>query len=271
MQHKRILSVQDISCVGQCSLTVALPLLSALGHECAILPTSLLSSHTAFTHTSFLSLTDEVPSILDAWKQEHISFDALVAGYIGTSECLALLPCIIEDFIEKDGKKIIDPVMGDGGVLYRHLDARYVRQMQDVIAHADLILPNLTEACLLSDIPYRESADQDFLTELHETLTARGACTSVITGVPTRHGRIGISVYDGEHAPFVYDTVHVDRPSHGAGDVFASLVTGRVVSGMPLADAARMAADFTCRAISETPPSHWYGLSFERFMRLSED
>ncbi len=271
MQHKKILSVQDISCVGQCSLTVALPLLSALGHECAILPTSLLSSHTAFTHTSFFSLTEEIPSILDAWKQEDIRFDALYTGYIGTSECLSLLPRIIEDFIAKDGKRIIDPVMGDGGVLYRHLDARYVRQMQEVIAHADLVLPNLTEACLLADMPYRESADPAFLAKLHASLSLRGARASVITGVHTKHGRIGISVYDGESEPFIYDTVHVDRPSHGAGDVFASLVTGRVASGTSLPDAARMAADFTCRAIAETPASHWYGLSFERFMRLAED
>ncbi len=271
MQHKRILSVQDISCVGQCSLTVALPLLSALGHECAILPTSLLSSHTAFTHTSFCDLTKELPAILDAWKTEGIRFDALYTGYIGTSACLSLLPRIIKDFVKEDGMKIIDPVMGDHGVLYRHLDAQYARQMRQVIAHADLILPNLTEACLLAGVSYRESADPAFLSELHASLAALGARASVITGVRSASDRIGISVYDGDSAPFFYDTLHVDRPSHGAGDVFASLVTGRVISGTPLAASARMAANFTCRAIAETPASHWYGLCFERFLQLSED
>ncbi len=262
MQSYPVLSVQDISCVGQCSLTVALPVLSALGHECAILPTSLLSSHTAFSHTTLCNLEKEIPSIFDAWRAEEIRFSGIYLGYIGSVPAIKALHRIFSEFLIEGAPIILDPVLGDNGELYRHFDKSYVDAIRDLLPYADVILPNLTEACLLADMPFCPSPDANMLALLHSSLQGLGARSSVITGIHTSSDRIAISIDDGKTS-MDYETPFIKRPSHGAGDVFASVVAGRIFADGKLADAAKEAADFTYEALCQTPDEHWYGLAFE--------
>lgn len=264
MNRHPILSVQDISCIGQCSLTVALPVLSAMGHECAILPTSLLSSHTAFTHASICQLENKIPNIFASWEAEGIRFDGIYTGYIGSVASVQAVKSIFTKFLTQNAPIIVDPVFGDHGRLYRHFDRAYVNSVRTLIASADVVLPNLTEACFLADIPYKEDYDADTLARLHEKLHELGAKSSVITGIHRTQGRIAVSIDDSTaSAPTLYETAHIDRPSHGAGDVFASIVAGRIFSKRSLYDAACEGADFVCRALERTPREHWYGLAFE--------
>lgn len=265
MNKHPILSVQDISCVGQCSLTVALPMLSAMGHECAILPTSLLSSHTAFKHASICQLENEIPHIFAAWEKENIRFDGVYTGYIGSITSVLAVKSIFSKFLTQNAPIIVDPVFGDHGQLYRHFDLSYVDSVRSLVSSADVILPNLTEACFLTNTPYKESYEAQEIIALHEKLRALGAKSSVITGIRRQNDRIAISIDDGKGFA-IHETPHVDRPSHGAGDVFASIVAGRVFSNRPLLHAACEAADFVCRALKETPTEHWYGLAFETLL-----
>ncbi len=262
MKRNPVLSVQDISCVGQCSLTVALPLLSAMGHECAILPTSLLSSHTAFNHTSICQLEDEIPKIFEAWDAENIRFDGVYTGYIGSVSSVLAIKSLFSRFLTPNAPIIVDPVFGDHGKLYRHFDGAYIDAVRTLISSADVIVPNLTEACFLTGTPYREDYPVETIVSIHGKLRSLGAKASIITGVRQSSDRIAVSIDDG-NGLVIHETPHIDRPSHGAGDVFASIVAGRVFSGRPLVNAACEAADFVCRALKETPAEHWYGLSFE--------
>lgn len=269
MKSYPVLSVQDISCIGQCSLTVALPVLSAMGHECAILPTSLLSSHTAFAHTSICQLEHEIPHIFAAWEKEDLRFGGVYTGYIGSVASVHAVKTIFSRFLIADAPIIVDPVFGDHGKLYRNFDEAYVESVRMLIESADVILPNVTEACFLTNTPYTESPDHETVRMLHEKMRVLGAKSSVITGIHRTDGRIAVSIDDGlceEATPVLHETQHIDRPSHGAGDVFASIVAGRIFSGRPLVCAAREAADFVCRALKETPDEHWYGLSFEKLL-----
>ncbi len=264
---QRILSVQDISCVGQCALTVSLPILSAMGYECAILPTALLSSHTAFTHTTFLDLEKELPKILEAWKKESLQFDAICTGYIGSIPSVRLLHTLFSSCALPEAPIIVDPVMGDGGVLYKHFDSSYVHEVRKLIPEADVILPNLTEACLLTETPYEEEPDCDYLLNLHDSLAKMGARAAVITGIPVSPEQIGVSVSSNGQAPVMYTTKRIPRMSHGSGDVFASCFAGHYLAGKDLMSCAESAADFTCLALERTPADHWYGLSFEPLLK----
>ena len=161
MEYKRILTVQDISCVGQCSLTVALPILSACGHETAILPSAVLSTHTAgFSGYTFRDLTEDIPGICAHWVKEGIKFDAIYTGYLGTREQIADVAQVFDTLLKEGGKIIVDPAMADHGKLYSGFDMEYARAMGDLCKKADVILPNLTECCLLTGMPFRESYDE---------------------------------------------------------------------------------------------------------------
>ena len=266
MKSNPVLSVQDISCIGQCSLTVALPVLSAMGHECAILPTSLLSSHTAFKHTSICQLENEIPNIFASWEAENIRFDGVYTGYIGSIASVRAVKELFSKFLMPHAPIIVDPVFGDHGKLYRHFDSHYVDEMRALIESADVILPNLTEACFLTGTPYKEDFSNKEIISLHKKLQALGAKQSIITGIRRTEGRISFSIDDGQRLA-IRETTYIDRPSHGAGDLFASIVAGRVFSNSPLLEAACEAADFVCLVLKNTPSEHWYGLSFEPFLR----
>ena len=151
---KRIMTLQDISCVGKCSLTVALPIISAAGVEAGVLPTAVLSTHTMFSKYTFCDLTSEIQPIADTFKELDIDFDAVYTGYLGSFEQLALVEKFIKDFKKEDTVVLIDPVMADNGVLYKGFTEEFAKEMARLTALADLVVPNLTEASFMLGVPY---------------------------------------------------------------------------------------------------------------------
>lgn len=265
MDYKRILTVQDISCVGQCSMTVALPILSACGQETCILPSAVLSTHTGgFSFPAIRDLTEDLPGIRAHWEKENIGFDAIYTGYLGSRKQIAYVADIFSANIRPGGKIIVDPAMADNGKLYKGFDRAYADAMKDLCIRADVILPNITEACLLTGTEYRESYDEAYIDELLHKLHSMGCKCIVLTGVGYRPGETGVIVSDGSHRSH-YRHSRIGSGYHGTGDAFAAAFVGSWMGGKPMEEAARIAADFICECIRNTAddPSHWYGVKFE--------
>lgn len=266
MSYQRILVVQDISCVGQCSLTVALPILSACGLETAILPSAVLSTHTGgdFKGYTFRDLTDDIPAICAHWQRQGIMFDALYTGYLGSPRQVEMVEHIMQTLVKPGGLKIVDPAMADNGRLYAGFDDEYVDAMRRLCRAADVILPNITEAALLTKRPYRESYDEDYIRSLLDGLSALGARHVVLTGVSYQPDTLGVLVCEEDTVTYCPHR-RIDRMFHGTGDVYASAFTGALLHGRTLVDAAKIAADYTLACIENTvdAPEHWYGVRFE--------
>lgn len=265
MSYPKILTIQDISCVGQCSLTVALPILSAAGLETCILPSAVLSTHTAgFTGFTVRDLTEDIPGIAAHWRKEHISFDAIYTGYLGSREQIAYVKDIFATLLADGGLTIVDPAMADNGKLYPAFDLDYVEAMKSLAFTADFILPNITEACFLTGTQFRTAYDERYIDALLDALTAQGARSIVLTGVGYREGRTGVVVQHGGERRY-YEHRRIAKGSHGTGDVYASAFTGALLQGFAPYDAARIAADYTVLCIERTQddPDHWYGVKFE--------
>lgn len=265
MDYKKILTVQDISCVGQCSLTVALPILSAAGHETCILPSAVLSTHTAgFSGFTVRDLTEDMPAIAAHWKKEGILFDAVYTGYLGSKEQIAYVKDMFDTLTTPNAVKIVDPAMADGGKLYPAFDMEFVTEMKTLVGEADIILPNITEACFLTGKPYQEIYDEKYITDLLSALTGIGAKTVVLTGVGYAADRTGVVVYENGQTQY-YEHRKIAKGCHGTGDVYASAFVGALMSGKDTYASAVIAADYTVCCIENTQgdPSHWYGVKFE--------
>ena len=265
MNYPKVLTIQDISCIGQCSLTAALPILSAAGAETCILPSAVLSTHTGgFTGFTFRDLTDDMPAITAHWKKEGIAFDAVYTGYLGSIRQIGIVQDIFAELRNPGAKTFVDPAMADNGVLYSNFDMPYVHAMKPLCFGADVILPNLTEACLLTDMPYRESYDEAYITEILDRLAAAGARTIILTGITYQPETTGVIVVENGQRCY-YKHKHIERGCHGTGDVYASAFVGAYLHGMDAFASARLAADFTVRSIENTlgDESHWYGVKFE--------
>ena len=265
MSYKKILTIQDISCVGQCSLTVALPILSAAGFETCILPSAVLSTHTAgFSGFTVRDLTEDIPAIAAHWEKEHIAFDAVYTGYLGSTEQIDYVKDIIAKLSAPGSVSVVDPAMADNGKLYPAFDAEYVEAMKTLAFSADIILPNITEACFLTDTEYREEYDEAWISGLLAKLRAAGAKTIVLTGVGYRPGHTGVVVLNGEKQDY-YEHRKIAQGCHGTGDVYASAFVGALLHGQTAIEAATLAADYTVRCIEATQgdPDHWYGVKFE--------
>ena len=263
--YKRVLTIQDISCVGQCSLTVALPIISACGLETAVLPSAVLSTHTGgFKDFTFRDLTDDLPKILEHWKKENILFDAFYTGYLGSAKQIAYVRDILHSVRKKESVNIIDPAMADNGRLYVGFDSAFVEAMKPLIGDADYVLPNITEAALLTGNEYRETYDEEYILKLSKGLVRLGAKTVVLTGVSYSPETTGVSVYANGQISY-YAHRKISKGSHGTGDVYASSFVGALLRGKSPFDSAKIAADYTVQCIENTIPddSHWYGVKFE--------
>lgn len=265
MSYKKVLTVQDISCVGQCSLTVALPILSAAGHETAILPSAVLSTHTAgFKNFTFCDLTDEIPKISAHWQSENIKFDAIYTGYLGSTEQIDYVKKMFKTLGNKTCVKIVDPAMADGGKLYPAFDDAFVKQMKSLVYSADIILPNITEACYLTDTEYLETYDKSYIDEIIRKLVSSGAKTIILTGVSYNDKTTGVVICENGKTEY-YEHIKISKSSHGTGDVYASAFVGAYMKGKSAYDSAAIAADYTVKCIENTidDETHWYGVKFE--------
>ena len=260
MKYRRILTIQDISCVGQCSLTVALPVLSACGHETCVLPTALLSTHTGgFGVPVIVPVSGFLSEIAAHWQENGITFDAVLTGYLGSVSAIQAASRIMETMLAPGGIRIVDPAMADNGRLYSGFDGGYVREMRKLCEKADVILPNLTEAALLSGEPYQPTSDIAYAQRLLDTLSNPNV---ILTGVGT--AETGFLLRENGECRY-YAHRRLDGSFSGTGDLFAAAFTGALMAEKPLYDSARIAADFTCGCIERTAaqPAHWYGVKFE--------
>ncbi|MBR5192511.1 MAG: pyridoxamine kinase [Clostridia bacterium] len=265
MDYQRILTIQDISCVGQCSLTVALPILSACGIETAILPSAVLSTHTAgFKGYTFRDLSEDMPKINQHWKSENITFSAIYTGYLGSAKQIDYVLDIVKSTLKEGGKFIVDPAMADNGKLYPGFDDEYVNAMKKLCVNADYILPNITEACFLAGLEYKEVYDGEYINSILKALTEMGCKNVILTGVSYTEGRTGIVVYENGKYEY-YEHEKLANSCHGTGDIYASSFVGAFVNGKSAYESAKIAGDYTVECIKETAKcgSHWYGAIFE--------
>lgn len=268
---KRIATVQDLSCVGKCSLSIALPVLSAMGVECCVIPTAVLSAHTAFDGFVSRDLTDLLAPVSAHWQTLGLTFDALYTGYLASPEQVEF----VEDFFRRFGGentlRFVDPVMADQGRLYAGFDDGFPEKMRRLCARADIITPNITEACLLTGLPYREQHSEAYLRTLLERLLAFGPRTVILTGVRPADGRMGVAAMDASGAMSVHLTQYIPAVFHGTGDLFASVCVGYLTLGRSTAEAIRRASDYvvqTLRVTSRNPDARWYGVDFETTLPL---
>ena len=263
---KKVVTMQDISCVGKCSLTVALPILSAMGIETAVIPTAVLSTHTMFQGFTFHDLTKEILPITEHWKKEGFTFNAVYTGYLGSFEQLNCAAKLFDDF-GKDGLKIVDPCMADNGKLYAGFTTEFAKEMAKLCAKADIICPNLTEASFLLDIPYVTSYDEDYIKDVLKKLTALGAKKAVITGVTFDDTHLGAYAYDSEADRYLsYFTDEETQHFHGTGDIWASTLCGALVNGKSFEEAIAIACDYVKESIHLTlqeKDHNDYGVNFE--------
>ena len=265
MDYKRILTIQDISCLGQCSMTVALPILSACGQETVILPSAVLSTHTGgFSMPAIRDLTDHIAPVCSHWEREGILFDAVYTGYLGSLRQIDLVKDLAEKLTVPSRKLIVDPAMADHGRLYKGFDQAYAEAMGSLCRKADVILPNITEACMLTGTEYREIFDESYVLGLVEKLHGMGIPCVILTGVGYNPGETGVLISRNGKVHH-YAHPKIGRPYHGTGDIFASALTGAWMGGKELEDAAQIAADFVCRCIRNTAgdEKHHYGVKFE--------
>lgn len=281
---KRVLTVQDISCVGKCSLTAAISVISAMGIEVCPLPTAILSNHTAFSSFSFLDLTDKIPEILNEWKKQGFHFDAIYTGYLGSIKQIDLVHKILDEFAQNDTLVVIDPCMADNGKLYTGFSQDFVKQMAKLCGRANVILPNMTEACFLVN------QDYDIFTHTNESITkvmakllSLGAEQVILKGVEFSKEKIGVAycsqkLFNNNFSTNennmedmnIYFHHRYDENFHGTGDVFASAVTGALVLKKDIKDAVKIACDFVQESIECTllnPNYNWYGVDFESALR----
>ncbi|MCF0127796.1 MAG: pyridoxamine kinase [Pseudobutyrivibrio sp.] len=265
MDYKRILTIQDISCVGQCSLTVALPILSACGHETVILPSAVLSTHTGgFKDFTFRDLTDDMPSIQKHWQKEGIKFDAIYTGYLGSMKQIDFVSDIFDTMGKEGAPIIVDPAMADNGKLYCIFDMEYAKAMAKLCAKADIVLPNVTEAAFMTGIEYKDKYDEVYVIKLCEAMTEMGMKTIVMTGIGYEEGKTGIVVYEkGDYSYYCHEKI--GGGCHGTGDIFSSAFVGAFMRGKSLTEAAGMAGDYVleCIKLTRQDESHWYGAKFE--------
>ncbi len=265
MDYKRILTIQDISCFGQCSLTVALPILSACGVETVIIPSAVLSTHTGgFTGFTFRDLTDDIPSIAAHWKKEGIDFDAIYTGYLGSVRQIDMVRDIFNGLSRPNCIKIVDPAMADNGKLYYGFDEVYASAMAKLCADADIVVPNITEACFMTGVEYKENYDEAYVKEVLEALENAGMKNVILTGISYNESTTGVVVKTGDKVEY-YSHRRLPVGSHGTGDVFASAFSGALLRGKSEYNAAKVAANYTLRCIENTvgDDNHKYGVKFE--------
>ena len=269
MPTPRVAAIHDLSCFGRCSLTIALPVLSAMGCQCCPLPTALLSAHTGFTGGSFLDLTEEMQRIADHWARIGVRFDGIYSGFLGSAAQIGTVRQFITRF-RGTGLVVIDPVLGDHGQAYRTCTPELCNGMRRLAESADIITPNLTEASLLLEQPY-ETIQAIDPAEIVRRLSLEGRRSVVLTGYSTGDGQTGALCFDRADGSIqAVQVQRVPRDFSGTGDLFTSVLTGAMVKGVPLIQAARTAADFVQSCAARTLAAgntDGEGVDFEPLLR----
>lgn len=271
-------AIHDLSGFGRCSLTIVLPVLSAMGVQCCPMPTACLSTHTGgFEGNTFLDLTDALSGAMDHYRRLRLRFDAVYTGFMGSARQMELSAEFLRWARQGGALAVVDPVMGDNGRLYRTYTPEMCAAMSALANQADVIVPNRTEAALLLDVPFDTLGQtQEEIGRILEALSLRGRRSVVLTGVGAAPGKTGAACFDRESgAVSLVQTDFVGRAFHGTGDLFASVLTGALVQGAPLTEAARQAAEFVRLCAAHTAPQNLpprEGIDFEPLLgRLTKE
>ena len=267
MKQKRLITIQDLSCFGKCSITVALPVISALGIETVVLPTAVLSTHTGeFKNYTFHPLHDEFRGISGHWESLGIEFDAIYVGYIGSSELIDAVSDFIDKFKKQNTVVFIDPAMADNGKFYSGLDGEYAKKLATLCKKADIISPNMTEAMILSGNSPENYKDAENLEIIAKSLSS--LCEKVIiTGVHSEKTISTIAYEKGDDSLFFAEKPIYEGVFYGSGDLFASAFIGMYIKGASLSESTKIASDFVNDCILNTldeREQYWYGLKFEQ-------
>lgn len=268
-RQKRVAAIHDISCFGRCSLTVALPIISAAGIECSVLPTAVLSTHTGgFDGFTYRDLTDDILPIAEHWRNLKLNFDALYTGFLGSFEQIGIVSKVFDIFKTPENILLVDPVMADNGKLYSVFPPDFPVGMRELCAKADVIVPNLTEAALLLGEDYREGPyTRDFIADTLRKLSGLGAKKIVLTGVYFDDTELGSAAYDSETGRIDFAlSERIEGYYHGTGDVYGSALLSALINGKGLAEAAEIAVEFTVESIRRTKNAGTdirYGVDFE--------
>lgn len=250
-------AIHDLSGFGRCSLTIVLPVLSAMGVQCCPMPTACLSTHTGgFTGNTFFDLTDALRGAMDHYRQLHLRFDAVYTGFMGSPRQLTLSADFLRWARAGGALAVVDPVMGDNGRLYRTYTPEMCAGMAALAAEADVIVPNRTEAALLLDVPYDSlGQSREEIERTAEALGLHGRRSVVLTGVSLTPGQTGAACFDRDTRTVSFvQRDFVGRAFHGTGDLFASVLTGALVQGAALTEAAEQAAEFVRSCAAHTAP-----------------
>lgn len=261
---KKIVSIQDISCVGKCSQTVALPIISSMGIEVAVLPTSILSTHTAFNGFTFKNLTDELCKIIKHWKKENFKFDLIYIGYTGSEEVLEFVLNFIDEFKTKDNMVIFDPAMADHGQLYAGISKSIFLKIKEVCKKANIIRLNVTEATLLLGSEYKEKVTVEEGNQIAKAMLKVGGEKVIVTGIE-KDDKIGAIGYDGKNFYSNFEKKY-NKSYHGTGDIFTSVLAGCITKGKTLNEAIKFATKYTTECVRlsyEDKNSDDYGVKFE--------
>lgn len=271
--QKRVAAIHDISCFGRCSLTVALPIISAAGIETSVIPTAVLSTHTGgFTGFTYRDLTDDIRKIVDHWVSLGLRFDALYTGFLGSFEQIGIVSETFDRLRSEDTLIVVDPVMADNGELYKIFPKDFPSGMKKLCAKADVIIPNITEAVLMLGEDYREGPyTEEYITSLMKRLGMLGSKKVVLTGVAFNGRELGAGSYDTATGKMSFSfSERIPGYYHGTGDVFGSALVASLVSGLPLEKATGIAVEFTAGSIRRTFEAGTdirYGVNFESGLR----
>lgn len=264
---KKVVTIQDISCVGKCSLTVALPIISSMGIETAVIPTAVLSTHTAFRNFTYRDLSNDLPAIAKHWKQEGFDFESIYTGYLGSIEQIDMLKKFFKQFKTEDNFIFVDPVMADDGKLYPGFDQKFALEMKGLCETADVIVPNLTEASYMLEREYKENYTEEEIKELLIELSNLGPKQVVLTGVSFQEDELGVMTYNkNTNQFFSYFKEKIPVKYHGTGDVFASTLVGAMVNEKTIEESLKIAVDYVWETIKDTYITNKedaYGVNFE--------
>lgn len=267
--QKKLALINDITGYGRIALATALPIVSVMGVQGCPLPTSLLSNHTAFPNYYFKDLTSDLVPFIDNWKTLGLEFDGICSGFLGSEAQIEIVSSFIHEFKSEKTKVIIDPVMGDNGKAYVTYTPHMCRRMKELVCLADVITPNITEACLLTDTPYKTSWKQSEILQLAEALSAMGPSKVVITGIPQKT-YIGNLCFEAEKEPVFLRTLRIGDTRHGTGDMFAAIIAADAVKDTDFLTSVKKASRFIKRCIKRS--QEWElplndGVCFEEFLK----
>ena len=268
-RQKKIAVINDISGFGRCSIAVSMPIISAMKVQCCPVPTSIFSNHTGFPEFFFDDYTEKMQAYIDNWKKLHLVFHGIQTGFLGSEQQIEIVKQFIEDFCTPHTMVIIDPVMGDHGKTYPTYTPELCQAMKQLVAYADILTPNLTEACILTDTPFHEGHwTMKELEQLAQQLAAQGPEKIVITGVPQKK-YVSNLVFEQGGVPKLLRTLRIGSERSGTGDVFSSIIAADAVNHVPFEQSVRKASRFIKKCILRSielglPKTD--GVCFEEFL-----